>query len=68
MFPLPAVLILRDAWVHVGTLDSSDVVFYVETSVNEFFSLTTTLDIPYVDSDNGYVQSGRYLDDTRPRC
>jgi len=68
MSPLPAVLVLRDIWVYVGISDSCNIAFYVEASVNEFFSLTATLAIPYVDPDNGHVKSGRYLDNMRPRC
>jgi len=66
--PLLAVLVLRDTWVHVGTSDSGDVVSYVEASVNESFSLTAALDILYVGPDNSHIQSGRYLDNMRPRC
>jgi len=68
MSPLLTVLALRDTWVHVSTPDSGDIVSYVEVSVNEFFSLTDALDIPYVGPDNSHIQSGRYLDDMRPRC
>ena len=68
MFPLSAVLTLRGVWVHVGIPNSSNVFFYVEVSVNEFFSLTTILDISYVDPDNGYVWSGEYIDDMRSEC
>jgi len=76
MSPLLAVLALRDAWVYVSTSDSCNIASYVEASVNEFFSLTATLAILYVNPDinpdinpdNGHVQSRRYLDDMRPGC
>ena len=55
MFPLLAVLALRDAWVYVGISNSCDIASYVKASVNEFFSLTATLTIPYIDPDNGHV-------------
>ena len=55
MSPLPAVLVLRDAWVHISTPDSGDVVSYVKTSVNESFSLIAALKIPYINLDNGHV-------------
>ena len=65
---LSAVLALKDAWVHVSTPNSSNVVFYVEASVNELFSLATTLDIPYVNLDNGHIRSREYLNDMRHKC
>jgi len=55
MFPLLAVLALRDVWVYIGTPDSNNIASYIEASVNEIFSLTTILDIPYVNPDNGHV-------------
>ena len=55
MSPLPAVLVLRNAWVHISTSDSGDVVSYIKTSVNESFSLIAALKIPYINLDNGHV-------------
>jgi len=55
MFSLSAVLALRNIWVHVGTPDSNNIASYIKTSVNEIFSLTTILNIPYVNPDNGHV-------------
>ena len=65
---LSAVLTLRNAWVHVSTPDSSDVVFYIKASVNESFSLATILDILYVNLDNSYIRSREYLNDMRYKC
>ena len=60
---LPAILALREVWVHVSFSDCSNVTPYIEISVNKTFSLTATLGISYIDPI--YVQSGGYLDDVR---
>jgi len=48
VFPLPAILALRNTRIHIGTLNGSDVLSNIEASVDETFSLTSTLDIPDV--------------------
>jgi len=65
---LSAILALRDIWVYVSTPDSSNVVFYVEAFVNKLFSLATTLDISYVNLDNGHIWSREYLNNMRYKC
>ena len=55
MSPLPAVLALEDTRVYVYTSNSSDVAFYIKASVDQSFCLTTTLDIPDIYLNNGYV-------------
>jgi len=55
MIPFPVVLTLQHARVYVYTSNSSNEVFYVESPVDEAFSLCTTLYIPYVNLDNEYV-------------
>jgi len=48
MLLFPAVFVLGNARAHVHTLNNGDVAFYIETSVNETFSLATALNIPYI--------------------
>jgi len=43
MLPLPAVFILKDFRVHVSTMNSSDMIPYIETTVNESFCRCTIL-------------------------
>lgn len=38
VIPLPTILILGDTRAHIGTPDSCDEAFYIETSINDFFS------------------------------
>ena len=54
----PAVLALRDSRVHVCSLDSSDILSYVEALINEHFGVAPTLNVPYVDPHNGHVGFG----------
>jgi len=58
MSPFPAVLALRNPRVHVRSPDSSDVLFYIETLINEHFGVASTLNVPYVDLHNGHVGFG----------
>jgi len=50
-----AVFVLGDARVHVHALNSGDVASYIETSINKTFSLATTLNIPYIQSNNSHI-------------
>jgi len=45
---LLAILALRDTRIHVCFLNCCNEAFYIETSVNQAFSLTSTLNILYV--------------------
>jgi len=58
MTPLPAIFALGDTWVHVCSLDCSNVVAYVEASVDEKFCVLTALNIPNVDPNYGHIQLG----------
>ena len=55
MFPLPAILALRNARVYVSTSDSSNITPYIKTPVNETFSLTTALNVLYIDPHNSHI-------------
>ena len=65
MTPLPAVLALGNSQVHVCASNSRNVVTYIEASIDEHFSVFTTLDIPYVNPDYGHVRFGRDFDNSR---
>jgi len=58
MFPLPAILVLRDARVHVGSLNSCNKPSYIETPINKTFSLTFALNILDVNPNNRYIRLG----------
>ena len=49
MTPLPTNLAKWDPGVHVRTSYGSDMVSYIEASVNEHFRILTTLNVPDVD-------------------
>ena len=65
MAPLPTVLVLRDTWVRVGTLNSSDVASNIKASVDDVLSYRTTLGIPDVYPNHCLVGFGGHFDDTR---
>ena len=52
MTPFPAILVLRNAWIHVGSLNGHDIPADIEAPVDKHFGLTATLDIPYVYPDD----------------
>jgi len=58
MTPLLAIFALGDTRVHVCSSDCSDVVAYVEASVDEEFCILTALNIPNVDPNYGHIQLG----------
>ena len=58
MFPSPAILALRDARVHVGSLHSRNKPPYIETPVNKTFNLTSALNIPDINPNNRYIRLG----------
>ena len=58
MSPFPAVLALRDSWVHVCSPNGSNVLSYVEAPVDEYLGISPTLNIPYVDLYYGHVGFG----------
>ena len=55
MPPFLAVLALGHARVYVCLSDGNNIVFYVETSVNETFHLTSTLNISDVQPDYSHI-------------
>jgi len=63
--PLPAVLALGNSRIHVCASNSRNEVTYIEASIDEHFSVFTTLGIPYVDPDYGHVRFGRDFDNSR---
>jgi len=58
MSPLPAILALRDARVHVGSLNSYNKPPYIETPINKTFNLTSALNIPDVNPNNRHIRLG----------
>ena len=55
MFLFPAVLVLENTWVHVCTTNSGDIALNVKIPIKKTFSLTTTLDISYVQPNDSYI-------------
>ena len=52
MSPSLAVIVLRDARVHVGFSNGRNKFLYIKTLVNKSFGHTPTLNIPNVDPNN----------------
>ena len=63
MIPLPAILALWYAWVHIYTLNCCDETTNVEPLVNTFLSIGSVLHVPNVNLYDGHVGFGGYLDD-----
>jgi len=61
--PLPTILTLRNTRVHIDSSNSSDIMTYIETSVNNTFSFCTILKIPNIDLNNSHVRFRRHLND-----
>jgi len=55
MFSFLAVLVLGDTWVYVCTTNGGDIAPNVETPINKTFSLTTTLNISYIQPNDSYI-------------
>ena len=53
--PFPTVLVLRNSWIHVSSADSSNIAFYIEVSVDDFFSIRLILSIPNVNPDYCHI-------------
>ena len=67
MTPLPAVLALQYAWVHICIPNCCDKTTDVEPLVNNFLSIGSILCISNVNPYDGHVGFGEYLDDVRFR-
>jgi len=52
----PAILTLKDARAYVGSSNSCNKPFYIETPVNKTFGLTSTLNIPDVNPNNQHIR------------
>jgi len=52
VIPFSAILALRDAWIHVGSLNGCDISADIEVLVDKHFGLTAALDIPYIYPDD----------------
>ena len=65
--PFLAIFALRDIWVHVCTINCSNMSSYVKTSINETFSFRATLIILYINIDNSYIKLGGYFNNLRSR-
>jgi len=68
MTPLPTVFILNNIWVHVSTINGSDMASNVEASIDKTFCFGTTLNVSDVELNDGHIQFRRYLNNFRPRC
>ena len=55
VFPLPTILVLRYAWIHICTLDSYNLATHIKVPVNDTFSLRTTLSILNINPNNSYI-------------
>ena len=68
MILLPAVFTLRNAWVHICSINHCNEAPNVEVSVNQAFGLRTTLDISDIDLNDRHVRFREDLDNSWPQC
>jgi len=65
--PLPAILALGNSRIHIRTSNCDDVIAHIEAPVNEKFSVFSTLNIPDVNPNNGYIKLRRDFNNSRFR-
>ena len=65
MFPLLVIFVLRNARVHISSLDNCNILSYIEIFVNKTLSLCTILRVPNIDLYNSYIWLRRSLNDIR---
>ena len=65
---LPAIFVLGDARVYVGTSHCSDNVSDIESSVDDSFGIATILVVPNIDLDNCHVRLGRNFNNVWSWC
>jgi len=65
MFPLLVIFVLRNARVHISSLDDCNMLSYIEIFVNKTLSLCTILRVLNIDLYNSYIWLGESLDDIR---
>jgi len=53
--PFPTVLALRNFQIHVSSMDSSDIAFYIKASIDDFFPIGPVLSIPNVNPDYCHI-------------
>ena len=63
-FLLSAILLLRNTRIYICTSDNSNVASYIEAPINQLLHFLTTLNIPNVHLDDGYIWFGRNFDNT----
>jgi len=56
VFSLLAILILGNTRVYISISYSSKVTLYIEISIDQGLGRSTTLGIPYIDSDYSYIR------------
>ena len=62
MTPLPTILALENTRIYVGSSNSSNMMSYIETSVNKAFSFHIILRIPGIDLNDSHIRFLIYLD------
>ena len=65
---LPTILALRNTWVYICTLYSSDEGSNVEASIDDFLGIRLTLSVPNINPNDGHVGFRRDLNDVRLGC
>jgi len=62
--PISAIFALEDAQIHICTTNCGNVVTYIKASVNQTFSLASTLNVPDIKPYDSYVWLRGYFDDS----
>lgn len=55
MFLFPTVLVLENTKIHISLMNSSNVAFYIEATVNKIFGCLYILGVPDVNLNNCYI-------------
>ena len=64
MFPLPTIFVLRNSQIHICTSNCSNVATNIKAPVNEIFGFGTALNVPNVNSNDGYIRFRENFDNS----
>jgi len=64
MIPFPAVFVLENTRIHVGTTNSGNKTSDIKPPINKALCFHAALYVPYVDPNDGHIRFRRYLNDS----
>jgi len=56
MFLLLAIFALEDVWIYIHSLNSDNMSFNVKVSVDQYFTIFSTLSVPNINLDDSHIR------------